>query len=267
QQTQQTVPMEETIEQPPTTQQESPPTRPRHKRGPSVVDLAPTYNIADDLLQQKSNATYAQILQISKKRRNLAQALKRPLTTPVKETNLADPKLSSRTTTAKCYVQIQNNSILAVLNSGAAVSIMSKGLARKLGLTIKEPSNTVIVIANGTRERMLGKLLEIKLIIRDLMVPTSFQVIENSDEMLLLRMEWFQKEHAQLHFDEKKLFLRYSGKNIEVPIYQTREDKIELSQDYGSDEDDFFDNYKEENIEEVESYHIDNTASEGEDKG
>ncbi|CAG8766085.1 3997_t:CDS:2, partial [Cetraspora pellucida] len=126
----------------------NPPTQPRHKRGPSVVDLAPTYNIADDLLQQKSNATYAQILQIPKQRRNLAQALKRPLITPVEETNLVDPKPSSRTTAAKCYVRVKKNPILAVLDSGAAVSIISKRLMNKLGLTIQEPSTAIVVTAN-----------------------------------------------------------------------------------------------------------------------
>ncbi|CAG8572421.1 3130_t:CDS:2 [Cetraspora pellucida] len=46
---------------------------------------------------------------------------------------------------------------------------------------------------------------------------------------------------------------------------QAREDKIGLPQDYGSDEDNFFDNYEEEDIEEVESYHTDDTLSEGEE--
>ncbi|CAG8628606.1 14002_t:CDS:2 [Cetraspora pellucida] len=100
--------------------------------------------------------------------------------------------------------QIKNNT-RCHRDSRAAVNIISKRLARKLGLTIKELSNTVVIIANNARKRILDKLLEIKLIIRNLIVSTSFQ--------------------------DKK-------------------DKIKLLQSYSSDEDDFFDNYKEEDIKE-----------------
>ncbi|CAG8508191.1 22150_t:CDS:2 [Cetraspora pellucida] len=43
-------------------------------------------------------------------------------------------------------------------------------------------------------------------------------------------------------------------KNIKVHIYQAREDKIRLPQNYGSDEDDFFNNYEEENIKKEDVY-------------
>src|SRR5260363_304601 len=60
--------------------------RTRRHRGPSVVDLIPPYNIAEDLLSQHANATYGQLLQVPKQRNNLSQALKRPII-PQTETN------------------------------------------------------------------------------------------------------------------------------------------------------------------------------------
>ncbi|CAG8728299.1 8899_t:CDS:1, partial [Acaulospora morrowiae] len=77
--TQSTQPVEMEITAEPTKKNATP--RVKHQRGPSVVDQAPLYNVAEDLLRQRANATYAQLLQILKQRQHLAQVLKRPIIT------------------------------------------------------------------------------------------------------------------------------------------------------------------------------------------
>ncbi|CAG8649204.1 13979_t:CDS:2 [Cetraspora pellucida] len=72
-------------------------------------------------------------------------------------------------------------------------------------------------------------------------MPTNFQVIENQDEIMLLGMDWFQKVHTHLHFNEKNCFLD--------------------TWDNGN----FFDKYKDEKMEEVESYHTDEAMIDKED--
>lgn len=61
--------------------------------------------------------------------------------------------MSERTTAARCYVRIKNNPIVAILDSGAAMSLMSKKMMDKLALKIDGPSTTVVLTVNGTRER------------------------------------------------------------------------------------------------------------------
>ena len=62
-----------------------------------------------------------------------------------------------RTTTAKCYVRIRNNPVVAVLDSGATVSIIINKLRKKLELTINGSSKVIVVTANGARQRALGQ--------------------------------------------------------------------------------------------------------------
>ncbi|CAG8673637.1 11351_t:CDS:2 [Cetraspora pellucida] len=52
---------------------------PRRKRDLSVVDFLAPYNIVDDILSTRANATYDQLLQYLNQRRYLAKALQRPL--------------------------------------------------------------------------------------------------------------------------------------------------------------------------------------------
>ncbi|CAG8440448.1 9257_t:CDS:2 [Cetraspora pellucida] len=157
--------------------------RVRRKQKLSVIDLTLLYNIAEDLLSQHANVTYAQLLQIPKQRQNLAQALQCPIVTTIEATNFAE----------------------AVLDSENAVSILSRKLVKKLGLTITEPSNAVVITANKA-------------------------LIENLVEIMLLGIDWFQKVHAHLHFDKKKLILQYLGKSIEnvdnSAIYLTNNEEI-----------------------------------------
>ncbi|CAG8728294.1 8898_t:CDS:1 [Acaulospora morrowiae] len=154
-------------------------------------------------------------------------------------------------------MKIRNKPVVAVLDSGAAVSIMSKKLLTKLRLQISEPSNAVVVTANGTRERALGKLKNVALQLGRITVPTDFQVIESTEEMMLLGMSWFKKLCAHLYFDEQKLIITHGGESIELPIHQEKEIKIEEpeeeeEEDY--EEDDYFNTYEEEDLDEVESY-------------
>ncbi|CAG8751591.1 5153_t:CDS:2, partial [Cetraspora pellucida] len=78
------------------------PPRAHRKKGPSEIDKLEPYNMAHDLLNQKANITYGQMLEYSNQQRNLALALKRPFllkeipTPPLEmmEANIIQPKES-----------------------------------------------------------------------------------------------------------------------------------------------------------------------------
>ncbi|CAG8474202.1 5821_t:CDS:2 [Gigaspora margarita] len=127
------------------------------------------------------------------------------------ETNVAQLILNEWTIAARCYICIKNNPIVAVLDSGTAMSLMSKRIMNKLDLKIDEPSTTVVVTANGTRKRALGKIKNVKLAICDILIPTLFQVIEFSEDLLLL-----------------VIYLTYGNKTAEVPITTDSGSPIEV---------------------------------------
>lgn len=77
------------------------------------------------------------------------------------------------------YVRIKNNPILAALDFGAAVSVISKRLLDKLGLMIDEESFTVVVIATGAKSKTLERVKNVKIAIRDIVIPITLQVLES----------------------------------------------------------------------------------------
>ncbi|CAG8778993.1 11869_t:CDS:1, partial [Gigaspora margarita] len=216
-----------------------------------------------DLLNMKINATIGQLLHYLNQCCNLAQVLKRPFIVksnpPIEdiETNVVQLTLSERTTTACCYIHIKNNPIVAILDSGTAMSLMSKKIMNKLDLKIDEPSTTVVVTVNRTRKRALGKIKDVKLAIHDLLIPTLFQVIESAKNLLLLGMDWFVRARAQLHFAEKVMYLIYGNKTAEVLISTNSGSLVEVVEEPSKSKGAFDEfEYKEEALEEAEGFYM-----------
>jgi len=71
----------------------------------------------------------------------------------------------------RCHIRIKGNPVVAILDSGAAVSIITAKLMRKLGLQIQKPSKTIVVTANGNHTKALEIIPNIKITIQNIIIP------------------------------------------------------------------------------------------------
>ena len=55
-------------------------------------------------------------------------------------------------------------------------------------------------MANGNRAKALGIIDNVKIALQNIAIPINLQVIESSDETLLLGTDWFNKSRAKLDF-------------------------------------------------------------------
>src|SRR5262249_54856412 len=135
--------------------------------------------------------------------------MKRP---PIKQTNKVERKIEPITAAAKCYVCIKRNPIISILNFGAAVSIITNDLRKRLRLKITQPSKTIVIIADGTHQRALGEIENVGIAIQDLFIPLTITVIESIKENLLLEIDFLYKTSAQIDFQNGTVLLKYKGK-------------------------------------------------------
>ena len=84
-----------------------------------------------------------------------------------------------RSSAMRCNAGIEGKVIEAIIDSGAEVTAMSRGLMEKLGYEIEEPSNIIIKSANDQRNRSLEKINNVKILLEIEDIVTDVKVIEN----------------------------------------------------------------------------------------
>ena len=133
----------------------------------------------------------------------------------------------------------------AIVDSGAATNIITKGLLEKLGMKITESSNAVFSNVNGKKVPSLGKV-DIKIKIKDTEIPMKVQVIDSTKRDLILGTEILAEVKGKINFEKNELKIEYNGKEIRTPIFYNRK-KLEV-QEYQDFEDEF-EEFEEEELE------------------
>jgi hypothetical protein len=157
------------------------------------------------------------------------------------------------TTAAKCEFYINRRPVVVVIDSGAAVSIMTRAMMENLGLTIRKSSEYVIRTANGTRVRSLGEITDLPLAIKGLIIKTSVQVIESQDSVFILGNNWMRKVNASLDWQARKLTVNHKGRIVTVPVIFSlpKSNKTYIYDDDDEEE------YESEELEETPIYYSD----------
>ncbi|CAG8478711.1 6515_t:CDS:2 [Cetraspora pellucida] len=110
-------------------------TRPRRKRGPSVINQLAPYEETVDIRNARANVMLEQILQYPDQSQKLAKALQRllpplePSSLSLESINAIQDQWNRRTTAAYCYIKIKNNLVIAILDSDqiAEISMLYNG--------------------------------------------------------------------------------------------------------------------------------------------
>ena len=117
----------------------------------------------------------------------------------------------------------------------------------------------IVVTANGARTRSLGIIDNIPVNIGKIKIPTSFQVLESKDEILILGNDWLRITNATMSWEQSILTIKRGGITMKIPIAFTKTAKVvtqEAEDEYESEE------YEDEYLEEYPIYLSDDVESE-----
>ncbi len=152
----------------------------------------------------------------------------------------------------RCNVEVKGKVMEAIVDSGAATNIMTKGLQEKLGIKITEKSNARFTIANGQTLPALGKTM-VKVRIENEEIPMKVQIIDSRKKDLILGTEMLAEMKGKIDFEERELRIEHNGKEVITPIFYNRK-KVEIREEEESQEfeDDFNEEIEEEELSEEE---------------
>lgn len=203
----------------------------KSKIQPAPIESLTEFNVAEYLQNLNSGLTVGQAAHLSPKYRAGMQKAVRRSYTKEKEANLVESDEDESTTAAKVTLRIKGKSQTAIIDSGAATSIITKALLDRLGYEIDRPSKLVVVTANGARTKSLGIVSNLPITLGKIDTPTSFQVLESKDEVLILGNEWLRENNAVMDWKQSMLTIQGGQWTERIRVALTKTAKVDTWED------------------------------------
>ncbi|RHZ78184.1 hypothetical protein Glove_166g134 [Diversispora epigaea] len=145
------------------------------------------FDIVEQLQNQPAGLSWADALEVPSIRKSFFEALRKP---KEKEIKLADQEYSLKTTALKCNVAVEVYTVPTIVDSGAAISIVTRDAMEQLGYEIEEVSKSIILPATGKKTQLLGVIRDLPITIQGQTIPIDVEetkeefseLIENTDE-------------------------------------------------------------------------------------
>src|SRR6266540_3129066 len=193
------------------------------KIGESLLSSRSKYNLIQDIFQQRAEITYGQLLEYPEHRATLETML-----------NLSKDQINimeeyekpSQYTPIKVYTRIKGNAILAILDTGACMSVVTKLLAVALGLRWKPSTRNDVIAVDGKSQVAVGVVDNIPVVIAEAQTFIPLQVINSASKILLLGTDWLDKYKADVLSSTRKLRFVSQGKTIEVDVVNVRDQTV-----------------------------------------
>ena len=238
--------------------------KPRRKMLPAPIEKLDEFSVADYLKDLPCGLSVGQAAHaIPKYRSGLVRAMRR---TREREANYVDHSESEdendQFTAAKCEIYIGKEPVTAVVDSGAATSIITDTLLNHLKQRINQPSKMVIVTANGSRVRATGLVDELPISLQGMLIKSPVHVIPSKDNVLILGNDWLRRIDAIIHYKRETLIINHKGRTIHVPISYTIKRNC-ITTEIDEDSEDEYES--EDDLIESQIYYSDNAYSSDEE--
>jgi hypothetical protein len=207
----------------------STPKKKKYRMLPAQIESLTDFNVSEYLQSLPCGLTVGQAAHLLPKYRSgLNRATRRHRERLAKANMLGSDDNNEPTTAAKCTLRIEGRTHTAVVDSGAATSIITRPLLDRFEKNINRPSKLIVVTANGTRTRSLGIVDNININVGKLDFPTSFQVLESKDEVLILRNNWLRNAQALLDWNNSCLTVQKGLIATRIPVAFTKTSPVEF---------------------------------------
>jgi len=163
-------------------------------------------------------------------------------------------KTDQHYTAMVCDVQVEGKPVKATIDSGAATSVITSKLMKRLKEEIDSPSKIIITTITGDSKRSLGVISDLRIKVNGTLTPIDVEVIEEPKvEKLILGNDYLSMVNANMKYHDMK-----------VVLYPKTQSRLELDVDFYCNESDPEDNTSDEETEteyesedsELEEVHI-----------
>ncbi|OMJ22759.1 hypothetical protein AYI70_g2667, partial [Smittium culicis] len=201
-------------------------TKIRRKFIPKMAENTEPYSLLNELQNTYPRINLVQLISASPSLRNELVGLCKKV--EEKEVSQLDAA-SSKVTNCKAIVNIFGSYCWAVVDTGAACSVVSNSLLDKWGIEPDIRTNQLVVTADGGKHETNGKVSQVPIVIAGHKFPISLVVMDRKDDFLVLGTDWFIEHKAKIDMQSQELTLPV--KNAEVIISLSTKSKDNFLED------------------------------------
>src|ERR1700733_755614 len=123
----------------------------------------------------------------------------------------------------KTQLKINNRDIEVIIDSGAAISVITEKLRKELSLKIIGKSDITCTLANGGKIASLGKVNTEIEIYEKLVIPITLDVIESNQKEVIIGNDLLNEWNANINYKDKMLELEDEEEIISIPVWYIRQ--------------------------------------------
>ncbi|OMH82338.1 Retrovirus-related Pol polyprotein from transposon [Zancudomyces culisetae] len=132
----------------------------------------------------------------------------------------------SRYTNCKAYIDVFGEYHVAILDTGAACSVVTNDFLKMLGLEIDTMDTPTIVTADGAKHSTLGIVSGVPFRIAGYIFTGDLLVMERGINQLVLGMDWLTKHGAMVDLGGKELILPKGDKEIALTLFTSKKSNL-----------------------------------------
>ena len=141
----------------------------------------------------------------------------------------------------RAILEIEEKWVRCVIDTGAAVSVITDKLRKKLGLEITGESKLKCTIANGKKISAIGQT-KMTIYFDELEMEITIDVIESTQDDVILGNDIWSEVNAKIDYEKKIMEITEQGQKIQIPVeYEKLEQKEESDEEIDDEE---MDNFK-----------------------
>ena len=144
-----------------------------------------------------------------------------------------------KTTAMRADLEIEDQIVSVIIDTGAAISVITDKLRRRLRIPMMGKSKFRCTIANGEKIEALGKARITVRYGNELEIESMVEVIESSEEDLILGNDIWKKLNVSIDFENKEMRIERQDEMIIIPVsYEKSLEELEEPES-SSDEEEY----------------------------
>ncbi|OMH82317.1 DNA damage-inducible protein 1 [Zancudomyces culisetae] len=176
-----------------------------------VVDGNKKFSLKEELEKVYPKINLIQLLNTSPSlSKELVKICDRAEAAEINEIQLQEKK----TTNCRALVEVFGQEIMAVIDTGAACSVVSINMIDEWGVGVESSSKQIIVTADGKRHPTLGKVNRVPVKIASFVFPANLVVMSKNEGTLILGTDWLVQHRASINLRVPEI--RFPIENAEV---------------------------------------------------